>query len=133
MRETRPGHGRLSAGEVGALVGVPGTAIGQWARHGYVRASVDDGDPHVYGVEDVGEASVVAQLLARGVRHAEVRWAIAHLAGPWPLQTAELATTDEPRPRLVLEGVFVLGDRGWQRATFVCGLRRIGVRLTGAV
>ena len=98
-------HGHLSAGEAGELVGVSGTTIGQWARWGYIRASQSAGDPHVYSVEDVGEASIVAELLARGVRHADVRKAIERLRdlGDWPLSEATLATTCEPpgvRPRI---------------------------------
>ena len=39
----------------------PGTTIGQWARWGYIRSSASDGEPRVYGVEDVGEATIVAR------------------------------------------------------------------------
>jgi len=99
---------------------VSGTTIGQWARWGYIRASVSAGDPHVYSVEDVAEAAIVNALLERGVRHADVRRAIARLGcyGDWPLSDAPLATTvDNGRPRIVLrerEGVFLLDPRGWQ-------------------
>lgn len=122
-------HGELTAGEVGELVGVSGTTIGQWARWGYVRASVSEELPHVYGVEDVGEASIVAALLARGVRHTDVRRAIAHLVAPWPLSGADLATTDEPRPRIVLDAAFALGERGWQRLAIVPALDPLRLRL----
>jgi DNA-binding transcriptional MerR regulator len=113
-------HGHLLAGDAGELVGVSGTTIGQWARHGYIRPSQSAELPHVYSVEDVGEASIVSELLARGVRHVDVRRAIERLRdyGEWPLSEARLATTvDEKRPRIVLrEGrrTFVLDDRGWQ-------------------
>ena len=70
-RPPRP-HGAFLAGDVGELVGVSGTTIGQWARRGYVRASVSAGMPHVYSIEDVAEAAVVAELLRRGVRIFEV-------------------------------------------------------------
>ena len=69
-------HGRLLAREAGDIVGVSGTTIGQWARHGYIRPSQSAELPHVYSVEDVGEAAIVAALLHRGVRHADVRRAI---------------------------------------------------------
>ena len=49
-----------------------GTTIGQWARRGLIRSSQSDGEPRVYSVEDIAEATVVAELLARGVRHADV-------------------------------------------------------------
>ena|SRR5687767_12443145 len=113
-------HGRLLAGEAGEIVGVSGTTIGQWARHGYIRPSQSADLPHVYSVEDVGEASIVSELLSRGVRHADIRRAIERLRdyGDWPLSEARLVTTvDEKRPRIVLrEGrrTFVLDDRGWQ-------------------
>ena len=112
-------HGRLLAGEAGEIVGVSGTTIGQWARHGYIRPSQSAELPHVYSVEDVGEAAIVATLLARGVRHADVRRAIERLRsyGEWPLSEARLATTREPHPRIVLEEDgrrLVLTDRGWQ-------------------
>ena len=133
-------HGHLSAGEAGELVGVSGTTIGQWARWGYIRASQSAGDPHVYSVEDVGEASIVAELLARGVRHADVRKAIERLRdlGDWPLSEATLATTCEPpgvRPRIVLrEGRrrFVLTDRGWQVAAVPPETEEVRLRLRRA-
>src|SRR3712207_4775588 len=101
-------HGHLMAGDAGELVGVSGTTIGQWARHGYIRPSQSAELPHVYSVEDVGEAAIVATLLGRGVRHADVRRAIERLRsyGDWPLSEARLATTRPARggrPRIVLE------------------------------
>ena len=68
-----------------------GNTVGQWARWGYIRASRSTGDPHVYSVEDAVEASFVHALLERGVPHAQVRRAIAHLPGAWPLTDARLA------------------------------------------
>ena len=114
-------HGSLLAGDAGELVGVSGTTIGQWARHGYIRPSQSADLPHVYSVEDVGEAAIVAELLGRGVRHADIRRAIERLRdyGDWPLSEATLATTvDDGRPRIVLRekgSTFLLGDRGWQQ------------------
>src|SRR5918998_5636594 len=88
-------HGHLLAGDAGELVGVSGTTIGQWARHGYIRPSQSAELPHVYSVEDVAEAAIVAALLHRGVRHGDVRRAIQRLRsyGEWPLSEARLATT----------------------------------------
>ena len=125
-------HGHLSAGEAGELVGVTGNTIGQWARWGYIRASVSDGDPHVYGLEDVLEAAVVQQLLGRGIPHAQIRRAIAKLEGEWPLQDAVLATTPPPRPRIVLrdgDGVYALSQCGWQRMVAPPPLDDVRVRL----
>ena len=130
-RSARP-HGRFLAAEVGELAGVSGTTIGQWARRGYIRASRDTGDPHVYSVEDVAEAAVVRALLDRGVRHAEIRRVIAALrgdSGDWPLSAVALATTTEDgRPRVVLrsgDGVFALSSRGWQRMVSQPALRDV--------
>ena len=97
-------HGRFLAGEVGELAGVSGTTIGQWARRGYIRASRSTGDPHVYSVEDVAEAAIVAALLRRGVRRADVRRLRQALASrdPWPLGATPLATTRSARPRVVV-------------------------------
>ena len=97
-----------------------GTTVGQWARWGLIRSSVEAGEPRVYSVEDAVEAVIVAELLGRGVTHADVHRAIGRLEryGPWPLSEAELATTAEQgRARLALRdegGWLVLGPRGWQ-------------------
>ncbi|UGS39064.1 helix-turn-helix domain-containing protein [Capillimicrobium parvum] len=130
-------HGELLARDVGELVGVSGTTVGQWARRGLIRSSQSDADPRVYGVEDVGEASVVAELLARGLGHRAVHCAIERLRGngPWPLSEAWLATTDEARPRLVLRengAKYALDARGWQRLAVVPPLREVRVRLHAA-
>jgi DNA-binding transcriptional MerR regulator len=111
-------HGQFLAGEAGELAGVSGNTIGQWARWGYIRASQSDGDPHLYSVEDVAEAAIVSELLARGVRHRDIRRAIARLGdyGDWPLSEAPLATTPEGRLVLLREdgAIFALTARGWQ-------------------
>ena len=129
-------HGHLSAGDAGELVGVTGTTIGQWARWGYIRSSQSDGEPRVYAVEDVAEAAIVAGLLERGVRHADVRSTIRRLAsgyGDWPLSEAHLATTgDNGRVRVVLREngtAWALGDRGWQELLVVPPLDDLRVRL----
>jgi DNA-binding transcriptional MerR regulator len=112
-------HGSFLAAEVGQLAGVSGNTIGQWARWGYIRSSRSEGEPRVYSVEDVAEAAIVHALLERGIKHAQVRRVIAQLGeyGDWPLSEAPLATTDEPRPRIVLHdraGIYALSRRGWQ-------------------
>ena len=133
------GRGHLLAGEAGELVGVSGTTIGQWARRGYIRASRSAALPHVYSVEDVAEAAIVAALLRRGVRHADIRRAIERLRGygDWPLSTATLATTraDGPRggrPRIVLREdgeTFVLTARGWQTVAVPIEADEVRLRL----
>ena len=133
-------HGRLLAREAGDIVGVSGTTIGQWARHGYIRPSQSAELPHVYAVEDVAEAAIVAALLHRGVRHADVRRAIERLRsyGDWPLSEARLATTrtrDGGRPQIVLEEDgrrFLLGDRGWQLLAVAPETEEVRLRLRPA-
>jgi DNA-binding transcriptional MerR regulator len=130
---TKP-HGHFLAGEAGELAGVSGSTIGQWARWGYIHASQSGGDPHVYSVEDVAEAAIVRALLARGVRHADVRRAIDRLRayGTWPLQRALLATTTEPRPRIVLRengDAYALSARGWQLMAAPPALEDVRLRL----
>ncbi|HEX2103970.1 MAG TPA: hypothetical protein VHF51_09990, partial [Solirubrobacteraceae bacterium] len=83
---------------------------------------------------DVGEAAIVAALLHRGVRHADVRRAIDRLRsyGEWPLSEARLATTKEPRPRIVLEEDgrrFLLTDRGWQLVVVAPDAEDVRLRL----
>src|SRR5690349_16600069 len=133
MAAIRP-HGHFLAAEVGELAGVSGTTIGQWARRGYIRSSRSEGEPRVYSVEDVAEAAMVGALLERGVRHADVRRAIERLRGlgDWPLSEAALATTQEPRPRIVLlepDGPYVLGPRGWQLVAAPPPLKDVRLRL----
>ena len=113
-------HGKLLAREAGALAGVSGTTIGQWARWGLIRSSQSDAEPRVYSVEDAAEAAIVSELLERGVSHTDVHAAIERLGGygRWPLSEARLATTfEEGHARVALheEGEWlVLGPRGWQ-------------------
>jgi DNA-binding transcriptional MerR regulator len=134
-------HGRLLAADVGELVGVSGTTIGQWARRGYIRSSQGDADPRVYAVEDVAEAAVVRALLDRGVRRPEIRRVIARLrqdarAGAWPLVSVRLATAgDHGRPRLLahLDGAWhELRPRGWQRVVAVGAVDEVPARLVTA-
>ena len=127
-------HGRLLAGEVGALAGVSGTTIGQWARRGYIRSSQSSSEPRVYSVEDVAEAAIVSELFERGVTHTEVHSAIEHLRerGRWPLSEVHLETTEEPRPHIVLEvdgERLALGPRGWQVIVNGPGTREVRLEL----
>ena len=116
MAELARLHGSFLAGEVGELAGVSGNTIGQWARRGLIRSSQSDAEPRRYSVEDIAEATVVAELLKRGVRHLDVHRASERLArryGRWPLSDASLGTIieDGGRPRIVLlerEGVYEL-------------------------
>jgi hypothetical protein len=73
--------GRYLAHEAGMLAGVPGDRIGQWARWGHIRASVSDGEPHVYAFADVAEALAVHLLLDAGFTLPVVRRAVERLGG----------------------------------------------------
>jgi DNA-binding transcriptional MerR regulator len=142
-------HGSLFAADVGELVGVSGTTIGQWARRGYIRSSQSEAEPRIYSVEDVAEASIVRQLMDRGVRRPEIRRAILRLrnasARPWPLTDARLATAsdgDDARPgrhgrvRLLLHedgGWLELGPRGWQRVVALGELEEVRLRLSAPI
>jgi uncharacterized protein (DUF433 family)/DNA-binding transcriptional MerR regulator len=82
--------------EVGQLAGVSRRTVGQWARHGYIRSSRSTTSPRVYSFQDVAEAIVVHELIARGVPHREVRRTVENTReeyGDWPLTAARLATT----------------------------------------
>jgi hypothetical protein len=130
-------HGSFLAGEVGELAGVSGNTIGQWARRGLIRSSQSDGEPRRYSVEDIAEATVVAALLGRGVRHLDIHRASQRLArryGRWPLSDARLGTIveDGGRPRIVLlerEGVYELVARGWQLMAAPPPVEDVRVRL----
>jgi DNA-binding transcriptional MerR regulator len=129
-------HGHFLAAAVGELAGVSGTTIGQWARWGYIRSSGSEDEPRVYSVEDIGEATIVGELLARGVSHADVRHAIARLSaeyGAWPLSEAPLGTAEHHgRTRIVLrerDGFYALCPRGWQLMATPPAIEEVRLRL----
>ncbi len=118
------------------MAGTTGNTIGQWARWGYIRSSVSEGEPRVYSVEDVAEAVIVGELLSRGVPHADIRRAIQRLGeeyGDWPLSEAPLGTADERgRARVVLrerDGLYALSSRGWQLIATPPAIEEVRLRL----
>jgi DNA-binding transcriptional MerR regulator len=133
-------HGSLPAADVGELVGVSGTTIGQWARRGYILSSQREAEPRRYSVEDVAEAAIVHAMLERGVRRPDIRRAVARLRAsgrPWPLSAARLATARDRggRVRLLLHhdgGWHELGPRGWQRVVVPGALEEVRLRLLTA-
>ena len=98
-RSARP-RGHYLAEEAGRLAGVSGRTIGQWARRGYIRSSRSAGPRRVYSFQDVAEAMVVHELIARGVGLRAVKAAVDRLrdrgGGDWPLQESHLLV---PAPR----------------------------------
>ena len=106
-----PPRGFYHAAEVGRLAGVSGNTIGQWKRHGYIKASrEDDHYPNVYAYQDIGEAMIVHELAREGVGRKEIRRAIAVLRDEfgydWPLTHTDLVVADyghETRRTLVVQ------------------------------
>lgn len=126
-----PPRGRYLAHEAGVLAGVSGAKIGQWARRGYIRSSVDDGRPRVYSYQDIAEAMVVHDLLTRNVPHREIKHAIASLAkyGNWPLTHAPLATADGRVFAEEDDAAYDVGRTGWQQAITPENLEKIASQL----
>jgi DNA-binding transcriptional MerR regulator len=132
-------HGSLPAADVGELVGVSGTTIGQWARRGYILSSRRVEEPRRYSVEDVAEAAIVHALVERGVRRPDIRRAVERLRASgrsWPLSGARLATArDDGRARLLVHedgGWHELGPRGWQRVVVPGAIDEVALRLRTA-
>jgi uncharacterized protein (DUF433 family) len=128
-------RGHYLANEAGALAGVSGGRIGQWARRGYIRASQSDpGDsPLVYSFQDVAEAMIIHELLEAGGSHEEVRAAIRHLreesGSDWPLTHGDVATADGA---VVIEREgkhYEIGQRPWQRFVDASHLREVANEL----
>ena len=106
-----------SPGLAGALAGVSGNSIGQWARHGLIRATLYEGPPaNLYSYFDVAEALVIRWMLEEGVSHRDIRLALDRVRGDhprWPLLRADLGVgrlSVDDRARLVRReapGVYV--------------------------
>jgi uncharacterized protein (DUF433 family) len=88
----------------GALAGVSGRSIGQWARNGLISASIYEGRPaNLYSYFDVAEAIVVRWLLDHDVTHGQISYALSQVRDEfpnWPLLNAPLGigqqSTDDP-------------------------------------
>src|SRR4051812_830124 len=94
----------------GALAGVSGYRIGQWARYGLIRPSVYEGRPaNRYAFFDVAEAIVVHWLWDQGFSYGEIHEAIAAARAQdphWPLVRGQLGvarhTVEADRDRGVI-------------------------------
>lgn len=131
-----PPRGRYLAWEAGQLAGVSDLTIGQWARRGYIRSSVEQSIPRVYSFHDIAEAMVVHELLERGVTHRDIKKAIRELGdryGDWPLTDAKLATIPgAARARVIAresEGDYDIGGFGWQQVIEPENLEKIRAQL----
>lgn len=113
----------------GALAGVSGNRIGQWARNELIRPSYYEGRPaNLYAFYDVAEAIIVRWLLERGFNFSNIHDAVdrARADHPdWPLVNAPLgvaqhAVEGDPRGVIVLKvdrGVYVETAAGGEQVT----------------
>lgn len=128
-------RGHYLANEAGALAGVSGGTIGQWARNGYITASQSrPGDfPLVYSYQDVAEAMIVHELLDEGASHEEVKAAINNLreesGGSWPLTHGGVSTVGGSVVVRRGEARYEVGQRPWQRFVDPVHLREIADEL----
>ena len=94
-----PPRGAYSAAEAGQLAGVSGDRIGQWARRGYIQASVSSTVPHIYSFQDVAEAFVMNVLTTMDIELSSIKAAIDHIRATegrnWPLSNSTLHVVSE--------------------------------------
>ncbi len=121
--------GLYSAYRVGALAGVTGYTIGQWARYGLIRPTYYEGRPaNLYAFNDVAEAIVIRWLLSKRFTYEQIHVAIdgARVDHPdWPLLRAPLGVAHhavEGDPRGVIaqrteEGIYVEVSRPGEQIT----------------
>lgn len=134
VREMPP-RGHYLAHEVGALAGVSGDRIGQWARRGYIRSSQHTGRPRIYSYQDIAEAMVVHELIEAGVVLRSIKKTIQRLRDrhghDWPLQHAELGALAGRVVGYEADGeAYDLGgDSEWQRVLEPDNLKKIAVQL----
>jgi uncharacterized protein (DUF433 family)/DNA-binding transcriptional MerR regulator len=130
-----PPRGHYLAHEVGALAGVSGDRIGQWARRGYIRSSQSTGRPRIYSFQDVAEAMVVHELVDAGAALRSIKRAIERLRDrygmDWPLQHAQVATLHGGIVEYREDAAYDLGGKGseWQQVLDPDNLRKIASQL----
>lgn len=130
-----PPRGHYLAHEVGALGGVSGDRIGQWARRGYIRSSQSSGRPRLYSYQDVAEAMVVHELEDRGADLSSIKRTIGRLRERhglnWPLQHAQLGALHGTVVGFEGDVAYNLGGKGseWQRVLETENLRKIASQL----
>lgn len=124
-----PPLGVFSPFRAGALAGVSGNTIGQWARYGLIEPTLFHGRPaNLYEFRDVAEAIVVHWLLERRFTYREIHLAIEQARSEhhdWPLSSAPLgiakhAVSGDPRGVIVLkvkQGVYVDTSTGTDQVT----------------
>ncbi|MCW2982199.1 MAG: hypothetical protein JWO14_3926 [Solirubrobacterales bacterium] len=123
------------ANEAGALAGVSGETIGQWARYGYIRSSQSSPSvlPRVYSFQDIAEAMIVHELLDHDVSHEEIKAAIHTLRSgegwDWPLLDADLGAASGAVVVKRAGRHYEVGQHPWQDFVERGNLRRIAVDL----
>jgi uncharacterized protein (DUF433 family)/DNA-binding transcriptional MerR regulator len=92
---------KYTPARAGALAGVSGQTIGQWARYGFIKPTVYEGRPiNPYSYYDVAHAVAVKWLRVEGFAYAEIRTAIdgaTDTYGEWPLIDAPLGIARQAR------------------------------------
>jgi uncharacterized protein (DUF433 family) len=105
-------RGIFSPFRAGALAGVSGNRIGQWARYGLITPSHFKGRPaNLYEFRDVAEAIVVHWLVEKEFSYEAIHAAIERARAErfiWPLQEAPIGVaqqtvTGDPRGTIVFE------------------------------
>lgn len=129
LAETDTPSGVFPPFRAGALAGVSGNRVGQWARYELIKPTLFRGRPaNLYEFRDVAEAIVVHWLLERGFSYRDIHLAIEQARsqyGDWPLLSAPLgvaqhAVVGDPRGTIVLEverGIYVDTRRGGHQVT----------------
>jgi uncharacterized protein (DUF433 family)/DNA-binding transcriptional MerR regulator len=112
-------RGIFSPFRAGALAGVSGNRIGQWARYGLITPTYFKGRPaNLYEFRDVAEGIVVHWLIERDFTYDQIHVAIERARSEnytWPLQEAPVgvaqhAVEGDPRGTIAFEltrGVYV--------------------------
>lgn len=103
-------QGIYTPSRAGALAGVSGQRLGQWARHELIRPSAYKGRPtNLYSYFDVAEAVAVNWLRSEGFKYDEIHSAIrnARQTEPmWPLTRSDLGVARqdlEEDPGMILK------------------------------
>lgn len=127
--QTSVSTGVFSPFRAGALAGVSGNRIGQWARYGLIKPTLFRGRPsNLYEFRDVAEAIVVHWLLDKGFTYFDIHQAIERARvdhSDWPLLTAPLgiaqhAVAGDPKGAIVLrvaQGIYVDTRSGGNQIT----------------
>jgi DNA-binding transcriptional MerR regulator len=114
--------GIFTPARAGALAGVSGDQIGQWARYDLIRPTIYEGRPaNRYAFNDVAEAIVVHWLRNRGFPYEEIHHAIESARKDFPQAKWPLL-----RAKIGVASALVEGDRGVIAQKFEHGYEETG-------